>query len=185
MTDTRQSYSGFTVALHWVTAALVVSQISIPIVTEDLARPERMFWMNAHKSLGLVLMVVTLARLAVRLGRPLMPLPGAMAGWERFLARATQIAFYILLIGLPLGGWIASTAAGRPIQFFGFFPWPNLPFVPLDGGLAKTVKGLHEIGGKALIGLIILHVLGALKHYLVDKDNVLQRMVPFLSRRPG
>ena len=66
MTDTRQSYSGFTVALHWVTAALVVSQIAIPMVTEDLARPERRLWMTGHMSLGLVLMIVTLGRLVVR-----------------------------------------------------------------------------------------------------------------------
>lgn len=169
--------------MHWVTAALVVSQIIIPIVTEDLARPERMFWMNAHKSLGLVLMVVTLARLAVRLGRPLMPLPGAMAGWERFLARATQIAFYALLIGLPLGGWIASTASGRPIMFFWTLPWPDLPFIPHDRALARNVMEIHEVAGKAMIGVIALHIAGALKHYVVDRDNVLQRMLPFLPRR--
>lgn len=183
MTHTRQSYSGFTVALHWVTAALVVSQIAIPIVTEDLARPERMFWMSAHKSLGLVLMVLTLARLAVRLRRPLMPLPGAMAGWEKFLARATQIAFYALLIGLPLGGWIASTASGRPIMFFWTLPWPDLPFIPHDRALARNVMEIHEVAGKAMIGVIALHIAGALKHYVVDRDNVLQRMLPFLPRR--
>jgi cytochrome b561 len=58
-----------------------------------------------------------------------------------------------------------------------------MPFIPLDKGLGKAVMELHEVGGKVLIGLIILHILGALKHYLVDKDNVLQRMIPVLPRR--
>ena len=183
MTDTRQSYSGFTVALHWVTAALVVSQIVIPIVTEDLARPERRLWMTGHMSLGLVLMIVTLGRLVVRMRSPLLPLPNSMAAWEKFLARLTQIAFYTLLIGLPLGGWIASTASGRPIMFFWTLPWPDLPFIPHDRALARNVMEIHEVAGKAMIGVIALHIAGALKHYVVDRDNVLQRMLPFLPRR--
>lgn len=183
MTDTRQSYSGITIAVHWLTAALVVSQIVIPIATEDLARPERMFWLSLHKSLGLVLMVVTIARLLVRWRRPLIPLPLAMPVWQKLLARATQIAFYGLLIGLPLGGWIASTAAGRPILFFWIAPLPDLPFIPHDRALARSVMEVHEIAGKAMIGVIALHISGALKHFLIDRDNVLQRMIPFLPRR--
>ena len=185
MAETRERYSGFTLTLHWVTVLLVITQLAILWISADLPKPDRGLWMMGHKSVGLVILFLTLGRLAVRLFHPAIPLPSAMPAWEKLVSRATHGLFYLLLIGLPLGGWAASTAAGRPIQFFWSFPWPNLPFVPLDKGLAKNVMELHEIGGKMLIGLIILHVLGALKHYLLDKDNVLQRMIPFLPRRPA
>lgn len=183
MTDTRERYSGFTLTLHWVTVVLVVTQLAILWISADLPRPDRGVWMTGHKSVGLVILFLTLARLGVRLFHPAIALPTTMPAWEKLVSRATHGLFYVLLIALPLGGWTAATASGRPIQFFWSFPWPAMPFVPLDKGLGKAVMELHEIGGKVLIGLIILHVLGALKHYLLDKDNVLQRMIPFLPRR--
>lgn len=183
MAGTRERYSGLTLTLHWVTVLLVVTQLAILWISADLPGPDRGLWMTGHRSIGLVILFLALAGLGVRLFHPAIALPAAMPAWEKLVARVTHGLFYVLLIALPLGGWVASTANGRPIRFFWSFPWPDLPFVPLDKGLGKAVMSLHEIGGKVLIGLILLHVAGALKHYLLDKDNVLQRMIPFLPRR--
>ena len=88
----------------------------------------------------------------------------------------------MLLIGLPLAGWAASSAAGRTLDWFGLFVWPNLP-VPLDRSLAGTFMDVHKAGVKLLYVLLALHVGAALKHHLIDRDDVLGRMLPFLSRR--
>lgn len=183
MAETRERYSGFTLTLHWATALLVLTQLAILWISADMPRPDRILWMTGHKSFGLVILMLTLLRFGVRLFHPPIPLPSAMPNWEKLVSKATHGLFYILLIALPLAGWAWATASGRPIQFFWSFPWPDLPFIPRDKALGDAIKEFHEIGGKVLIGLIVLHVLGALKHYLVDRDNVLQRMVPFLPRR--
>jgi cytochrome b561 len=140
--------------------------------------------MMGHKSVGLTILMLTLARLASRLsGHRAIPLPDTSPRWQRLLARTTHVLFFVLLIAMPLAGWISTTAAGGSVEYFWLFRWPDFPGVPLDKALAKSVIGLHEIAGKTLIGLIVLHIAGGLKEYFVDKDNVLQRMLPFLPRR--
>ena len=181
----RRHYSGFTLTVHWLTVVMVLAQVAIVWISKDFDRPVRGDWMMVHKSIGLTILMVTLARLAVRTKHPALPLPEQTPGWQKFAARGTHVLFYVLLIAMPLGGWIASTAAGRPVEFFFLFTWPDLPFVPASRDLAKGVMEVHEWAGWAMITLIGLHVLGGLKHYLVDKDNVLQRMLPFLPPRNG
>ena len=179
----RQRYSGFTLTVHWLTVALVVAQVAILWISADFDREVRGQWMMIHKSIGLTILLVTLTRLAVRVKNPALPLPETTPSWQKLAARGTHVLFYVLLIAMPLAGWLASTAAGRPVQFFFLFQWPDLPFVPASRDLARDVMDIHELAGKLLIGLIVLHILGGLKHYLVDKDGVFQRMLPFLPPR--
>ena len=91
--------------------------------------------------------------------------------------------FYVLLLAMPLVGWAASSAAGRDIVWFGLFNWPLLP---IGGGreMAGNLMDVHETAAKLLIFLVVLHVIGALKHQFVDRDNVLHRMIPLIPRRP-
>jgi cytochrome b561 len=173
-------YSGFSLTVHWLTAILVLAQILIVWISADMPRPDRGLWMSGHKSIGLVVGLVTLMRLGVRLKHPAIPLPEAIPRLERLAARGVHISFYTLLIAMPLAGWFASTALGRPINFFWLFEWPAFPFVTENKALGRGLMELHEYAGKFLIGLIGLHVLAALKHYLVNRDGVLQRMAPFL-----
>src|SRR5690606_13174315 len=107
----------------------------------------------------------------------------ALPIWQRLAARGTHVLFYVLLLAMPLVGWAASSAVGRDIVWFGLFEWPLLP---VGGGrdVARTLMGLHENAAKLLIALIVLHVLGALKHHILDRDNVLHRMIPLIPRRP-
>ena len=90
MAETRTRYSGFTLTLHWVTVALVLTQIAILWISADFDKAERGAWMMGHKSIGLVILFLTLGRLSSRLfGHPAIPLPSAMPGWEKFIARGT------------------------------------------------------------------------------------------------
>ena len=180
MAEPRNRYSIVSLILHWLIAALVVTQVALITVYEST---ESRDFVNAHKSVGLTILVLTLVRLGWRIANPAIPLPDTMRRWEKLLARATHVLFYAFMIGMPLVGWAASSAGGRDIQWFGLFPWPMLP---IDGGreVAGQLMDMHELAAKALYVLIALHVAGALKHHFVDRDNVLHRMIPWIPRRP-
>lgn len=181
MAEPRNRYSTVSLILHWLIAALVVTQVAL-IAGHEAIEGDRTF-LNLHKSVGLGILVLTLVRLGWRIANPALPLPEAMPRWQKLVARATHVLFYVLLIAMPLVGWAASSAAGRDIVWFGLFNWPLLP---IGGGreMAGSLMDLHEAAAKALYVLIALHVVGALKHHFVDRDNVLHRMIPIIPRRP-
>jgi len=183
MAEPRNRYSTVSIILHWLIAVLVVAQILLIMAADAVEGPAAGQWIGLHKSIGLGILVLTLARLGWRIANPAIPLPDAMRRWEKLLARATHVLFYAVLIAMPLGGWAASSAAGREILWFGLFQWPLLP---VGGGreMARTLMDMHELGAKALYVLIALHVIGALKHQFIDRDNVLHRMIPWIPRRP-
>lgn len=183
MSEPRHRYSAMSLTLHWLTALMVLAQVLLITAHEATEGPISREFVMIHKSLGLTILVLTLARIGWRLANPPLAMPDAMKGWEKMLARGVHVLFYVLLIGLPLGGWAASSAGGRVIEWFGLFPWPALP-VPLDKSLARTFMEAHEAGVKVLYVLLALHVGAALKHHFLDRDNVLHRMLPFIPRRP-
>ena len=181
MAEPRNRYSTVSLTLHWLTAALVVMQVLL--INAHEANEDTRLFIDLHKSVGLTILVLTLARLAWRAANPAIPLPERAPRWQKLAARATHVLFYVLLLAMPLVGWAASSASGREINFFGLFEWPLLP---IGGGrdVARDLMDLHETAAKALYVLIALHVAGALKHHFIDRDNVLHRMLPFIPRRP-
>ena len=183
MSEPRNRYSQISLILHWLIAVLVIGQIVL-IMAHDATEGElsRSFVL-LHKSVGLSILVLTLVRLGWRIANPAIPLPADTPAWQRIVARGTHVLFYVVLIGMPLGGWAASSAAGRPIEWFGLFNWPLLP-IPGGREVAKQFMTAHELGAKLLYVLLALHILGALKHHFIDRDNVLHRMLPFIPRRP-
>jgi cytochrome b561 len=183
MAEPRNRYSTVSLILHWLIAALVVTQIGLFVAHEVTEGPISREFVSIHKSVGLSILVLTLGRLGWRIANPAIPLPDTMRRWEKLLARGTHVLFYAFLIGMPLVGWAASSAGGRDIQWFGLFPWPLLP---IAGGreVAGQLMDMHHLAGKALYVLLALHVAGALKHHFIDRDNVLHRMIPWIPRRP-
>lgn len=183
MSEPRNRYSGVSLAFHWLTAALVLTQVLLITAHEATDGPMSREFVQIHKSVGLTILMLTLARIGWRVANPAIPLPDEMPRWQKLLARTTHVGFYVLLIGLPLGGWAASSAAGRGIEWFGLFPWPDLP-VPEGRDVSRAFMNAHKLGVKVLYVLLALHVAGALKHHFIDRDNVLHRMLPFILRRP-
>ena len=183
MAEPRNRYSTVSLILHWLIAALVVTQVALIWASEATDGPISREFVQIHKSVGLSILVLTLGRLGWRVANPAIPLPDAMRRWEKLLARTTHVLFYAFLIAMPLVGWAASSAAARDILWFGLFQWPLLP---IGGGreVAGRLMDLHELAAKALYVLIVLHVAGALKHHFVNRDNVLHRMIPWIPRRP-
>ena len=134
--------------------------------------------MGNHFALGMVILVLTVLRLVWRFVHRPPPLSASLAGWEVALAKGTHGLFYLLLIGLPLGGWFAMSAYGQGIDIWGIFEWPALP-VAENPDLAGQVFDIHAAGGTAMLVLLGLHILGMLKHMFIDKDGNLWRMLPF------
>ena len=169
---------------HWLIAVLVIVNWRIAESAEHLEGAEKGAVFANHKALGMLILALTLGRIAWRLTHPLPQLPTNYAAWERFLARATHVIFYVLLIGLPLGGWLASSLTARPIDFFGLFTIPMLP-VGENSDLGGKIFDVHKTAGTIMIYLIALHILGALKHTFVDKDLGIFRMLPFGGKARG
>lgn len=183
MAEPRNRYSTVSLAFHWGLALLVLVQVLLITAHEATEGPISREFVTVHKALGMSILLLTLGRIGWRLANPALPVPPGTPGWQKIAARTTHVLFYVLLIGLPLGGWAASSAGGRDIDFFGLFNWPLLP-LPLDRELAGSFMDAHRAAVKLLYVLLTLHVLAALKHQFVDRDNVLHRMIPLIPRRP-
>ena len=164
------------VALHWTTVILIVWMFYLGWTMTDMELGPAMLETYAfHKSLGITILGLTLARLFWRLANPTPRLPDAMPAWERRGAHASHLALYGLLLALPLVGWLYSSASAFPVSVFGLFTLPDL--IGANEGSAKTLQTLHWLGGLALLGLLALHVGAALKHHFRDRDAVLRRML--------
>ncbi|MFZ1744112.1 MAG: cytochrome b/b6 domain-containing protein, partial [Pontixanthobacter sp.] len=113
MGNANQSrYSKGAMLFHWVIAIAVITNWRLADAAEHVTRDEKMWWMAQHKALGITILVLTLGRLAWRWAHPVPPLPNSMQNWERILARSIHVIFYVILIGLPLGGWLGVSLYG-------------------------------------------------------------------------
>lgn len=169
-------YSGVSKTLHWVIALLAFSQLAMGKFFEvEADEGEGLFgW---HTALGLLVLVLMIVRLGWRLTHNVPGLPRNTPGWQQVAARATHIAFYALLIALPLSGWLLTSVEGDPVSFFGWF---GVPALPVPGGEASEdlIEEAHEVLGNVLLVLAGIHVLAGLKHHYIDRDDVLRRMMP-------
>jgi cytochrome b561 len=180
--DPQRRYSAVAIGLHWAIAALLAANIFLGFFHDAWGRSASSWLMFFHKSIGIAVLALTVVRLAWRLFRRPPPLDGSLERWEANLARLVHAAFYVLLLALPLSGWMFSSSWGRPNPFFGLVEMPPLPVAASDG--ARTLFGeLHEILGFVTIALILLHVGGALKHHLQGHRHLIARMAPAAYRR--
>jgi cytochrome b561 len=167
-------YSTGSKILHWLIAIVVILMLCLSFFMGDV--PES--WMSVvyttHKSLGITVLALMILRACWMLycGKP--KLPPTVSALEAYLSRFIQYGFYILLIAMPISGWVMSVAAKKIPSYFGLFSLP-LPIEP-SKPLASFMNETHEVIAWLLIAFATLHILGALKHYFWDKDKVLQSM---------
>jgi cytochrome b561 len=200
----RSRYSRVAIALHWAIGLAILLMIwvgwwmSEAINSPDPATTAAAFKaFQFHKSLGLVILALTLVRLLWRLMHRPPPLPATMKGWERGLAHATHGVLYLLMLALPLSGWLYVSAGwnvARGVPFpvatvwFGLFEWPHIPGIATRennarAAFAGTAMNIHAWLAWGALTLIVVHAVAALKHHLVDRDDVLARMLPLLRPR--
>lgn len=175
-------YTSVAKALHWAIAVLIIGQLIGGVVMHKLPgdAPFKYEAYQFHKSFGLIVLALSVFRLGWRLTHKAPPLPAHTSGWERVLARFTHVAFYVLIIAVPLAGWLMVSASPYPSEFFLLTGIVDLPGAGILS--ADAWAEAHEYMAFAIIGLLALHVAGALKHRYVDHDGVLSRMLPGRQR---
>ncbi|HXV01334.1 MAG TPA: cytochrome b [Caulobacteraceae bacterium] len=200
MADARR-YNAVAMSLHWLIAALILANIALawwfnglPLgLTPEIHGIQKARLLAIHKPIGITVLLLSLLRLAWRLISRPPPLPASVTGWERFTANSVYVLFYVVMIGMPLTGWImvsaSKTIATYPISFFGLFNWPAIgPLTTLPKAQMhqthELFQNLHSWGAWLAYLLVILHVGAALRHLYLLKDDVFWRMFPFM-RRPA
>jgi cytochrome b561 len=164
--------------IHWITAALVGVIIFVGLWIAYFRPEEEAFKLrlyNVHESLGVIVWVLTLIRLVYRRRHPPPPLAADTPAATRMVAHASHVSLYVLLLTLPVIGFLATNAWGFPLSVFGALPLPSP--VGKDETLAKVLAALHRIGALAIIALIGAHIAGALYHTFIRKDGLLRRML--------
>jgi cytochrome b561 len=175
------AYDGLAMALHWVTAALIVANwlLGLSMVPLPIS-PRKLHWYLLHKSIGLTVLLLTSLRVGWRALRPapsLVPMPA----WQRRAARVSHVLLYVLLFAIPLSGWLYSSATGVQVVYLGLVPLPNL--VPKDRALGDVLRLVHVGLNVTLATVVCVHVAAAIRHHVVDHDTTHARMLPRVGRR--
>jgi cytochrome b561 len=176
-----ERYGSTAITLHWLIAVAVLAQIGFGFLLDDLAprgTPARAEVINLHKSLGLVLALLIVLRLAWRLGHRPPPWPAAMPARRQRLAQWGHRLLYAVLLVTPLAGYTASNFSKYGVKLFGH---PLAPWGPESKAVYALFNNLHVASAWLLCALIAGHVLVAFKHLWVDRDGVFARMWPGAS----
>ncbi len=182
MENRGQRYSGPAIGLHWIIFALVCCGWGLGIYVSDLPfSPQKLRYISWHKWIGVTVFVLAAARVAWRIYCPAPALPQSMAAWQRQAARIVHLALYVMLLVIPVTGWLYSSAAGVPTVWLGLVQLPDL--LQKDKSLADTLRLVHASLNWTLLVVVLGHAAYALKHHFVDRDDVLARMIPLLERR--
>lgn len=178
-----EQYGLLAKTFHWVTAILLIAVVPIAWYMSELEKtdPARAYWHTMHRSIGLTILALTVLRVIWMRIAPPPPMDDAVARIQKIIAHATHGLLYVALLAMPLSGYITSAAKGREISFFWLYKVPQL--IPINEDLAHFAHELHEAGQWALFALLGLHVLSAIFHGVVKKDDMIYRMVPSRTRR--
>ena len=179
-----ERYTRTAIALHWAIFILIVCGFSLALyMTELRLSPLKLKLVAWHKWIGVSVFLLALLRVLWRLTHRPPPLPASMPDWQRTAAGVSHVTLYMLILIIPLSGWLMSSAFGVPTVYLGLVQLPNP--IAADKVLAEQLRAVHFYLNYTLLSLVILHVAAALKHRIVDRDNVLSRMLPRIDRRSG
>ncbi|MDR0780767.1 MAG: cytochrome b [Pseudomonadales bacterium] len=174
--NSNERYGTLSISLHWLTALLLVAVYALIELHDALGRtPGARAAEHWHSMLGLLVWFLTLIRLPLRLLQPVPAIQPPLVFWQRRLALATHAALYILLLFMPVLGWLILSAEGGEITFFGLHV---PPIHARDRDYAATVAEVHGTIGNIGYALIALHTAAGLFHHYVQRDNTLSRMLP-------
>jgi cytochrome b561 len=159
--------------------AVAVAALGWALLAAPRNTPARCSLLLWHRSLGLVVLLVTLFCLLWRRRHPPPPLPPGVAPFAAGLARATQAALYAVLVVMPVTGYVDAAAAGHEVSLFGLVSLP--PLLPESGRLAQVAIAIHLAGQYLAYACVALHLAGVLYHATLARDGVVERMLPRLN----
>jgi cytochrome b561 len=182
-----ERYTTVAITLHWVIAAAIIGMIAGGWYMGDLpdGAPGQYFLYQTHKSIGITILLLTIARIIWRIMNPPPPADPHMKPLEKTASHLVHLGFYGLMTALPLTGWLYSSVSIKldvPTVLYGLVSWPDVPFV--QGLKTETGSGIvnfiHSKLAWVTLGLLALHVAGAIKHEISAEEGVLKRMIPGL-----
>ena len=179
-------YGAVAMTLHWIIAALILLNIYLGLSFDDIPRgPQLLAAIQLHESVGLTVLWLSVLRVVWRLVNPVPPLPASMPRLLKGAAHVSHFLLYLLILIVPLSGWIFASASlrGLAIRYFGVFAWPFFPGfsgldIPTKRQMHELFESVHVTLAWSLIVLLVVHVSAALYHQFWRKDEVLLRMIP-------
>lgn len=174
-------YTRTAIGLHWLVAVAIIATFSLGLYMHELPlSPDKLRLYSWHKWTGVTIFLLVLARIVWRLShRPPAPVAG-MPAWQQRAAEAVHVLLYVLMVAVPISGWLMSSAKGVSTVWFGVLPLPDL--LEKSKELGDWLATVHKTLNLAMAALVLAHAGAALKHHLVDRDEVLARMLPFLKK---
>ena len=180
--NSATSYGAVAKLLHWGIVALIIAQYVLAEAAEEFdGGPQELTLVAGHKSTGMLSLLLVVARIAWKIAIRGLPGPVPMARAQQIAAAAGHGVLYLLLLALPLSGWMMSSAAGYPTGFYGLFEFPMLLVQNHD--LHEALEEVHEALFDAVVVVAVLHTAAAVFHHAWIKDDTLRRMLPFARPR--
>jgi cytochrome b561 len=176
-------YSLPAIVLHWLIALIIVGTFSLGLVMTDIPglTPAKLRYFSWHKWAGVTVLGLAALRLLWRLAHRPPPLPPSTPAWQQGASHAVHALLYLLIIAVPLSGYAFSLAAGVPVKYFGLVDLPVL-FGP-DPVLKPVLRSVHYWLNMTMAAAVALHVAAALKHQFIDRDGLIDRMLPFAPHK--
>ncbi|MEP3279749.1 MAG: cytochrome b [Stappiaceae bacterium] len=175
MSDTSVAYTGTARFFHWLTVLCVLTMIPAGLLMLRIGSGSlQNFLFDFHRSMGVVLFVITAFRLAYRITHKPAPLPADIPALQKGAAHLVHVILYGFLLINPLIGWIGTSAYGAAIKVFGLFTLP--PIIAKDKAFATTVLEVHQVMGWIFTAAVVVHIAAALFHHFIKHDGILLRM---------
>lgn len=168
-------YSTPAIVLHWLVALLIFVAFPLGLYMADLPlSPEKLKLFSYHKWIGVTVFMLAGLRVVWRLTHTPPPLPASVASWQRRASAVAHSLLYLLILVIPISGWLMSSAKGVQTVWLGVLPLPDL--IGKDKALGHLLEEVHETLNYTLLALVVLHVAGALQHHFIERQPFLQRM---------
>jgi cytochrome b561 len=173
-----QRYSRTAILFHWLIAVLIIGAFTMGLVMTDIPgiTPTKLKYYSWHKWAGVTVLALAALRLLWRLTHRAPAYPATMKGWEKTAAHGLHSLLYVLMFAVPLSGYFYTLSAGVPVVWFGLFELPVL--IAPNPELKPVLKALHYWLNMGMAAAVGVHIAAALKHVVIDRDRVMQRMLP-------
>lgn len=168
-------YTTPAIVLHWLVALLIFAAFPLGVYMHELPlSPDKLKLYSYHKWIGITILMLASLRVVWRMTHTPPPLPADMVVWQRRASQVVHGLLYVLILAIPLSGWLMSSAKGFQTVWFGVLPLPDL--IGKDKALGEQLGALHQILNFTLLALVVLHVGAALKHHFLERQPFMQRM---------
>jgi cytochrome b561 len=175
------AYTRTAIAFHWLIAVLIACGFSLGWVMVRIPgiTPDKLRYFSWHKWIGVTVFALAVLRLLWRASHAAPALPAGMSAWQRYAAHVVHLLLYVLMIAIPVTGYLYTLAANVPVVYLGLIPLPRI--IGADPELKVVFRAVHIVLNYGLFALVAVHVAAAVKHQWIDRDRLLSRMLPFLK----